>query len=138
MERNIIRYEFCDGTVGEYEVSDELFAVHAEMVREEKRLFWREAKWKVSREYLEDYAEQHANFDVIAHGSDPLSILIRREDDAALHKAIARLSVKQRELVENVFFDGLTMTAIAERENVSQQAISQRIATIYKKLKKLL
>ncbi len=60
MKNNIIRYVFCDGTVSEHEVPEDLFAVHTEMVQAEKRLFWREAKWKVSKEFLEEYAEQNA------------------------------------------------------------------------------
>lgn len=128
-----IKYEFCDGTAQEVEVSDELYAVHDEMVTMEKRNHWRNTRRHISLDYLNRH-----EIDIEATDSDPTVDLIKREDESELYKAIALLSKKQRELVEKIFFDGLTMTAVAERENVSQQAISKRIAVIYKKLKHLL
>jgi len=128
-----IRYEFCDGTVNEVEVSDELCALHDEMVQLEKRNHWKNTRRHISLEYLNRY-----EIDIEESDSDPLVKLIKSEDTEKLHKAITYLSLKQRVLIEKIFFGDMTMTAIAEQENVSQQAISKQIAVIYKKLKKLL
>lgn len=128
-----IKYEFNDGTISEVEVSDELYAVHEQLLQEEKRNHWKNTRRHISLDYLNEH-----EIDIEAPDSDPLIVLIRREDKENLNAAIALLSDKQRELVQKVFFDGMTMTAIAEQENMSQQAISKKIAVIYKKLKKLL
>ncbi len=37
-----IKYEFVDGTTSEIEVTDELYALHLELVQEGKRNHWRE------------------------------------------------------------------------------------------------
>lgn len=56
-------------------------------------------------------------------------------DNPNLVRAIKGLSVKQIELLTLVAIDGYGQTAIAELLNVSQSAISQRLATIKKILK---
>ena len=128
-----IRYEFCDGTINEVEVSDELYAVHEQLVQEEKRNHKRETRRHISLDYLRD-----KGIDFEDKGSDCLVSLIRQEDGDSLRKAMALLSDKQRELVEKVVFEGMTLTAFAELEHVTQQAVSQKLAVILKKLQKLL
>ena len=56
-------------------------------------------------------------------------------DNPNLVRAIKGLSVEQIELLTLVAIDGYGQTAIAELLNVSQSAISQRLATIKKILK---
>ena len=69
---------------------------------------------------------------------DPLSALIEKTDDERIHKAISSLSDKQRSLIEKVFYNDLSLREIARQTGISHQALSQQLATIYKKLKKLL
>ena len=76
--------------------------------------------------------------DFTGTAADPVAAVELREDDERIHKAIAALSDKQRELVQKVFFEGMTLTAIAKEKGVSQPAITQQLATVLKKLKKLL
>jgi RNA polymerase sigma-70 factor (ECF subfamily) len=128
-----VTYTFCNGTVSEAVVSDELYAVVTEMVQEEKRNHKRETRRHVSLDYLHS-----KGIDFEAHGTDPLTVLIKREDEARLREAIRLLSDKQRELVEKVFFNGTTVTEIAAAEGVDRTAISHRLSTVYGKLKKLL
>lgn len=128
-----IKYTFLDGLTQEVEVSDELYAVHAEIVQAEKRNHWRNTRRHVSLDYLNKH-----EIDIEAPDSDSLVMLIQKEDETNLHNAIALLSHKQRELVQKVFFDGMTMTEIAQAEGVDRTAISHRLATIYKKIKNLL
>ena len=127
-----IKYQFADGTTSETEVSDEFYALHLQLLHEEKRNHWKETRRHVSLQYLNE-----KGFDFEDGGADPLSSHIRQEDDERLHKALAYLSDKQRELVEKVFYENMSLREIAKQTGISHQALSGQLATIYKKLKKL-
>ncbi|MDR1093951.1 MAG: sigma-70 family RNA polymerase sigma factor [Clostridiales bacterium] len=126
-----VTYKFCDGTVREVEIGGELYAVHEQLLSDEKRNHWKETRRHVSLDYLND-----SGIDFEDMGGDPLSVLIRREESAAYERIFAALSGEQRELLESVYIDGRTRTEIAEQKGVSQQAVSKHIATIIRKLKK--
>lgn len=128
-----IKYTFADGTTSEIEVSDELYALHLQLLQEEKRNHWRETRRHTSLNYL-----MEMGVDFIDTAADLLTAVELREDDERVHKAIAVLSERQRELAQKVFFEGMTLTAIAKEKGISQSAISQQLATVIKKLKKLL
>ncbi len=128
-----IKYEFADGTTSEIEVTDELYALHLELVQQEKRNHWRETRRHISLNYLSD-----KGIDIESNAADPLDDCEQRENDERIHNAIKHLSDKQRELAQKVFYDGMTLTAIAKEKGVSQPAITQQLATVIKKLKKLL
>jgi len=128
-----IKYTFADGTISEIEVTDELYAMHLQLVQEEKRNHWRETRQHTSLNYL-----MEIGVDFTDTAADPVAAVELREDNERIHKAIAALSDKQRELAQKVFFEGMTLTAIAKEKGVSQPAITQQLATILKKLKKLL
>ena len=128
-----IQYKFNDGTTKEISVTDELYALHLELLQEEKRNHWKETRRHISLDYL---MEQGADF---ADGDgDPLSALIEKTDDEKLKTALSFLSDKQRALIEKVFYNDLSLREIARQTDVSHQALSQQLATIYKKLKKFL
>lgn len=127
-----IKYEFNDGTTNEIEVSDELYALHLQLLQAEKRNHWKETRRHISLNYLNELGVDFAD-----GSADPLSALIRQEDDEILHKALAGLSDKQRKLVEKVFYENMSLREIAKQTDVSHQALSQQLATIYKKIKKL-
>ncbi len=128
-----IQYKFNDGTIKQVCVTDELYALHLELLQEEKRNHWKETRRHISLDYL---MEQGADF---ADGNgDPLSALIEKTDDEKLKNALSYLSDKQRSLIEKVFYNDLSLREIARQTDVSHQALSQQLATIYKKLKKLL
>ncbi len=128
-----IKYTFADGTTSEIEVTDELYALHLQLVQEEKRNHWRETRRHTSLNYL-----MEMGVDFTDTAADPVAAVELREDDERIHKAIAALSDRQRELAQKVFFEGMTLTAIARGKGVSQPAITQQLATVLKKLKKLL
>ena len=128
-----IQYKFNDGSIKEISVTDELYALHLELLQEEKRNHWKETRRHISLDYL---MEQGADF---ADGDgDPLSALLQKTDDERIHKALSLLSDKQRSLIEKVFYNDLSLREIARQTGVSHQALSQQLATIYKKLKKFL
>lgn len=128
-----IRYIFSDGTTSEIEVTDEFYIFHLQLLQQEKRNHWKETRRHISLEYLNDNG-----IDFESPAADPLSVLLQSEDEKQVHKAMAALSDKQRELLEKVFFKGMTLTAIAKEKGVSQPAITQQLATVLKKLKKFL
>lgn len=128
-----IKYHFADGTKSEIEVTDEFYATYAELIQQEKRNYWKETRRHISLNYL---LENGIDFESPA--ADPLSVLLQNEDEKQIHKAISKLLDKQKELAENVFFKGMTLTAIAKKQGVSQPAITQQLATVLKKLKKFL
>lgn len=126
-----IKYYFADGTTSEIEVSDEFYTLYAELLQQEKRNHWKETRRHISLNYLTDNG-----IDFESPAADPLSVLLQSEDEKQVHKAMAALSDKQRELLEKVFFKGMTLTAVAKEKGVSQPAITQQLATVLKKLKK--
>ena len=128
-----IKYKFADGTTSEIGVTDELYALHLQLVQEEKRNHWRETRRHTSLNYL-----MELGIDFIDTAADSFAAVELRENDERIHKAISKLSCKQRALLEKVFYEGKTLTAIAKENNVSQPAITQQLATIYKKIKKFL
>lgn len=128
-----IKYRFADGTTSEIEVTDKFYALYAELVQQEKRNHWKETRRHTSLNYL-----MENGIDFESPAADPLSALLRGEDEERIHNAINQLSDKQKELAEKVFFKGMTLTAIAKEKGVSQPAITQQLATVLKKLKKLL
>lgn len=128
-----IKYHFADGTTSEIEVSDKFYATYAELVQQEKRNHWKETRRHISLNCL---LENGIDFE--SPTADPLSVLLQNEDEERIHKAISKLSDKQKELAEKVFFKGMTLTAIAKEQGVSQPAITQQLATVLKKLKKFL
>ena len=129
-----IQYKFNDGTTKEINVTDELYALHLELLQEEKRNHWKETRRHISLEYLIEHGADIADHD----GGDPLSALIEKTDDKRIKTALSYLSDKQRSLIEKVFYNDLSLREIARQTGVSHQALSQQLATIYKKLKKFL
>ena len=128
-----IKYTFADGTTSEIEVTDELYALHLQLVQEEKRNHWRETRRHTSLNYL-----MEMGVDFIDNAADLLTAVELREDDERVHKAIAALSDKQRALLDKVFNQNMSLREIARQTGVSHQALSKQLATIYKKLKKFL
>lgn len=129
-----IQYKFNDGTTKEINVTDELYALHLKLLQEEKRNHWKETRRHISLDYL---MEQGA--DIADHDSgDPLSALIEKTNDERIKTALSYLSDKQRALIEKVFYNDLSLREIARQTGISHQALSQQLATIYKKLKNFL
>ena len=129
-----IQYKFNDGTTKEISVTDELYALHLELLQEEKRNHWRETRRHISLEYLMEQGVDIADHD----NGDPLSALIEKTDDERIKNALSYLTDKQRALIEKVFYNDLSLREIARQTGISHQALSQQLATIYKKLKKFL
>lgn len=127
----IIKYRFADGTTSEIEVTDEFYTLYAELVQQEKRNHWKETRRHTSLENLNENG-----IDFASPAADPLSVLIQQEDEKQIHNAIAALSDKQKRLVQAVFYEGKSLREIARQSDISHQALSKQLATVYKKIKK--
>ena len=128
-----IKYVFADGTTSEIEVTDEVYALHLQLLQEENRNPWREPRRHISLYYLLENG-----VDFTDNAADPLAAVEMRDNEERIHNAINQLSDKQRKLLRAVFVEGMTLTDIAKEKGVSQPAITQQLATVIKKLKKLL
>ena len=128
-----IKYKFADGTTSEIEVTDEIYSLHLQLLQEEKRNHWRETRRHISLNYLLENG-----VDFTDNAADSFVAVELRENEERIHNAINQLTDKQRELAQKVFFEGMTLTDIAKEKGVSQPAITQQLATVIKKLKKLL
>ena len=94
-----IKYTFADGTTSTVEVSDELHAVHLEIVQQEKRNHWRETRRHTSLYYL---MENGIDFED-RRSDSPLESYIRKENITSIRKAISMLTPKRQELIYKVF-----------------------------------
>ena len=71
-------------------------------------------------------------------GSSDVEATVCKDDYSDLHRAISRLKPKQRDLIKKVFCEDIKQVEVAKTEGVSEAAIAQRMAVIYKRLKKFL
>ena len=78
-----IKYTFADGTTSEIEVTDEFYTLYAELVQQEKRNHWKETRRHISLDYLNENG-----IDFESPAADPLSVLLRSEDEERIHNAI--------------------------------------------------
>lgn len=124
-----IQYYFNDGTSCDVEVDDEFYNQYQLIEKKEKLVDRKETR---RHESLNADIERGLQFSTA--DNDPTTSIFTQEDITAFNF----LSPEQRELLEMVYIDGMTITAIAKQENVSQQAISKRLASIIKKIKKFL
>ena len=61
-----------------------------------------------------------------------------RRTSSSSHAAIRQLSPDQQEMVRAIYFENVSVNDYAARTGVTQSAISHRLQTVKKKLKKLL
>ena len=66
------------------------------------------------------------------------TVVTASETFATTHAAIAQLSPKQRAVIWGHYFEGFTLRRIAQDENVSESAITQRKLSALARLKTLL
>lgn len=132
-----INYTFADGKIRTFEV-DEHTALAYEQIEDETRREEERARWRTrmklnSLEEMSDFGVQFASDE-----HTPEEALIKNEENRRLHNAIAALPENQRNLVNTVFYCGVSLVEIARIEGTTYQAIQNRLAKILKKLKKFL
>ena len=131
----IIKYNFLSkltDEVSEVEVSEELGRAIEQMDTDDFNLNRHETRRHC---YISELEE---NGHYIAADSDPLDDVLKNERHDELMVAIEKLKPQQKELLCRIYKNSETQEEISESEGVSQQAISSRLRTIYKFLKKFL
>ena len=128
-----ITYKFVTGEVAEVEVSEEIGAVIVDLDRLEYNNDHKETRRHYSLEGKVyegmDYAVEDPGLEALFAGPT---------DEERLHAAIRQLSPDQQEMVRAIFFENVSVNDYAARMGVTQSAISHRLQTVKKKLKKLL
>lgn len=126
-----IKYEFATETV-EIEVSEEWATILVDLDRQEYNNDQTETRRHCS---LEAYGENHEE---VASDEDILMDLIRQEGADSVRAAMKKLKNTHRELLQALFFDGISNEEYARWCGVTPGAITQRKATALKKIKKFL
>ena len=126
-------YYFADGTKSTIEVEDKWYDILKEMDEAERKSRYNYARHNKSAS-LFDY-EGDAFVDDKA---DPFENLMREKQREQLDAAIASLTDCQRELFEMVYIERRKVIDVAAAQQVSQQAITDRLCRIKKKLQKFL
>jgi len=131
-----IRYKFADGTITEETPGAELQAAYMELIRAE-----------LSNNAKQWYYRHDLPFDVMndedeeleAFGANPEEICVTHEETLSHKKKLAavlkKLTPQQSALVE-MLRDGVSVTKIAARLNISKAAVSQMRNRIQEKIKK--
>ena len=120
------------------EVSDEIAKQYRDSLREE----WRgDAYEKYYTKSMDGIIEAGRDFE--DEQNDVEESILKAETERVknlrleyLHKALDSLLPEQKELLMEVYFNGVTQREIAEREGVDESAVSKRMERIYKRLKK--
>ena len=92
----------------------------------------RETRRHVSLEAYDPYGA------LVKDNADPLQEVINKEEMDQLHQSISQLTPAQQKLLMNKFWDGMKQIDIAKDEGVSKMAITKRLQTIKRRLKKIL
>lgn len=132
MELVKIMYRFADGHVEELEVEQEVAETIKDLDRQEYNNTQKETRRHVTFDVSEEYAWLAVEDQRLAR------LLGGTTGEHMLYDAIGELNPKQQELIFSAFFKGISISEIARRSGVSQPAISQRLQTAIKKLRKLL
>ncbi len=128
-----ITYKFADGTTSKVEVSDEIYALCEEMEIEEKSSERRETRRHVSMESLVEM-----NLEPTVTDEYFKNEVFKDMESERLQQAISQLLPSQIALLKRVFYEGESITEIAKNDGIAVCSVSNRLARIYKKLKKFL
>ncbi len=128
-----IKYQFATGEIVEIEVDEALGEIVVELERVEYNSNRRETRRHES--YSDDNDKQEKLED---KSIDVEAAAEWNADKKNLDDAISQLKPYQQELVQKIFYQGLSETEIARELGISQQAISKQLKVIYKNLKNFL
>lgn len=135
-----VSYEFISGDarvgkeVVEVEVDEKMGAVIMELDRREFNSNRKETRRHTS------YSDDNDKISTLADETDVECEVIygiqRKKEIKQLYYAIEKLNSKQKNLIKSIYFENISVSDYASREGVTQSAISQRLNTAIKKLRK--
>lgn len=126
-----IKYQFANETM-EINIAEEWGNIIIDLNREE---YNNEHKLHRHTYSLDACEYEGSNFAVEDKAMERL--FAEESDSRKLHAAVAKLKLGQQKLIRAVYFEGVSVNEYARLEGVDQSAISHRLVTARKNLKKL-
>ena len=127
------RYHFSNGETISIDVSDDWGEILIDLDRLEYNNDHKETRRHYSLEGKvyegKDYAVEDPGLEALFAGPT---------DEERLRAAIQKLDPDQQAMIRAIYFEGVSVNDYAARMGVTQSAISHRLQTVKKKLKKLL
>ena len=127
------RYHFSNGETISVEIPDDWGEILIDMDRQEYNNNHKETRRHYSLEgkayESKDYAVEDPGLEALFAGPT---------DEERLRAAIQKLDPDQQAMIRAIYFEGVSVNDYAARMGVTQSAISHRLQTVKKKLKKLL
>ena len=127
------RYHFSNGETISIEIPDDWGEILIDMDRQEYNNNHKETRRHYSLEGKvyegKDYAVEDPGLEALFAGPT---------DEERLRAAIQKLDPDQQAMIRAIYFEGVSVNDYAARMGVTQSAISHRLQTVKKKLKKLL
>ncbi|HEL2413092.1 TPA: sigma-70 family RNA polymerase sigma factor [Streptococcus suis] len=118
-------------------VSEEVYKAYWKITEHEKYLQRKDWKYDVIPFSALDY-DGHFVDNIIDERINLEKIVEVKMQIEELNKALATLTKKERELIEDIFYKEESLRSIGKKEKVSYQAIGKRRDKILEKLRKLL
>lgn len=145
-----IKYTSATGKIHEIEISNEWGEIILELDRKEYNMNRRETRRHTAidaYEFTDDPASANPRLsrdafeyrnDICAESAEIAADLEGKYTRRHIRETVAKLKPAQRDLITSIYFKGVSVNDYAKREGVTHSAISHRLQTAYKHLKKLL
>ena len=127
------RYHFSNGETISVEIPDDWGEILIDMDRQEYNNNHKETRRHYSLE-----RKVYEGMDYAAEASALQALFAGPTDEERLRAAIQKLDPDQQAMIRAIYFEGVSVNDYAARMGVTQSAISHRLQTVRKKLKKLL
>lgn len=127
-----IQYKFATETIS-IDVPDDWGEILIDLDRQEYNNDHKETRRHYSLE-----GKVYEGMDYAAEDSGLEALFAGPTDEERLRAAIQKLAPDQQAMIRAIYFDGVSVNDYAARMGVTQSAISHRLQTVKKKLKKLL
>ncbi|NTW70645.1 MAG: sigma-70 family RNA polymerase sigma factor [Eubacteriaceae bacterium] len=99
----------------------------------ENRLEENNTQTETRRHY--SYSDQNDKFDTLISEYDVLDNLLDAFEKETVREAIRSLEPQQQELIQDIYYRGLSMADVARRDGVNKSSITKRMDRILKRLK---
>jgi hypothetical protein len=127
-----IQYKFVNETIS-IDVPDDWGEILIDLDRQEYNNDHKETRRHYSLE-----GKVYEGMDYAVEDSGLEALFAGPTDEERLRTAIQQLTPDQQEMVQAIYFENVSVNDYAARMGVTQSAISHRLQTVKKKLKKLL
>ena len=127
-----IQYKFATETIS-IDVPDDWGEILIDLDRQEYNNDHKETRRHYSLE-----ARVYEGMDYAVEDSDLEALFAGPTNEERLRAAIQKLDPDQQAMIRAIYFEGVSVNNYAARMGVTQSAISHRLQTVKKKLKKLL